>query len=174
MKVTASEPAPPSPGECLLAGLVFGLVGTAGLLLIFGGLIVFIRSDTSFRDYLRELDPTIVTCACLAASITGASAWRRIVPKDSGPRRGALAGLVVGVAAHPVFWGLTCLFGAATDPNRAGIFLAGIPFAFMFGCFSSLGMAGWVTAPLGGFLGALVVVVKSLLVGWNRRDRILR
>ena len=107
--------------ECLLTGLfTFGLAGTGGLLLLIAGLIVLIRPGTSLSEAFG-FDREMVAFAAGSATLAGAVSWRLIVrTPDSRPRYGALAGLVVGFAAHPLCWFLILAYQTALDPSLRG------------------------------------------------------
>src|SRR5271166_5420122 len=148
--------------ECLVVGIVvFGLVGTGGVLLLLAGVVSFIRSDTRFWDAVKGTDPSVVACAATAAAIVGVAAWRAMVATtDSGARHGAAAGFVVGLAAHPVGWVLYLIVHVLREPIPAGQSV----YAMAFGVaamtvtftFSSLVFLGWMSAPLFAALGYLV------------------
>jgi hypothetical protein len=78
----------------------FGVVGTSALLALLGGFIAYFRTDT---DFWRDLDPAVAICAASAATVSGAVSWRLVVATNEARRwTGAVAGLVVGIVAHPL------------------------------------------------------------------------
>jgi hypothetical protein len=145
--------------ECLLVGVfVFGIAGTGGVLLMLDGLVRFVRSGESVWD---GLDPTVVGFAVMAASLSGVVAWRVIVAtKDSPPRRGTLAGLFVGIVAHPLCWFLVFGYQIARDPSLRSQSLQDVVFNLTFmtlwATTSSFGILGWISSPLGAMLGYLM------------------
>jgi hypothetical protein len=146
--------------ECLLTGLlVFGLVGTGGLLLLIMGLVYLIRPDAGTPGTF-SFDPSVVAFATVAATLAGAAAWRLIVARsDCPPWRGAVAGLVVGFVAHPLCWFLMILYQTACDPSlrraSAHDVLFNLVFVTSWTSFASLGLVGWISMPLGAALGYL-------------------
>jgi hypothetical protein len=120
--------------ECVLAGiLVFSLVGTGSLMLFLAGLVRLIRSDTSFLDALKGIGPGVVASAATAAAVTGGTAWRLIVAMtDSHPTSGAMAGLVVGLVAHPLCWFLFLLFQVARDSTLRGQSVSSLVFGLVW------------------------------------------
>jgi hypothetical protein len=145
--------------ECVIVGvLVFGVVGTGSLLVLLGGFIAYLRTDTNFW---RDLDLALVICAASAAAVSGIASWRLVVATNEARRRtGALAGLGVGIVVHPLCWLLYFAYGAAR-----GQFPVDNPLTVVAGAalltISSLGLLGWISAPLGALLGFLVVALKS-------------
>ena len=69
------------------------------------------------------------------------------------PVEGALAGLVVGLLAHPLCWFLVTAFQTVRDPILRDASYRNIGFDLVFMSIwisvSSLGLVGWITAPLG-------------------------
>jgi hypothetical protein len=153
--------------ECLLTGLfTFGLAGTGGLLVLIAGLILLIRPGTSLSEAFG-FDREMVAFAAGSATLAGAVSWRLIVrTPDSRPRYGALAGLVVGFAAHPLCWFLILAYQTALDPSPRGQSAYNVLFNQVFMTLwmsvSSLGLVGWASMPLGAALGYLA---KRILAG---------
>ncbi|HEX8201580.1 MAG TPA: hypothetical protein VF590_13935 [Isosphaeraceae bacterium] len=153
--------------ECLLIGLVvFGVVGTAGTLLVLGGVIGYLHTDAELWE---GLDPRALGCGVAAATIAGAVAWRMVVATTAaGPRQGARAGLVTGLVAHP----LACLMfaGAMLAGTRmprgqsVGSWAVALALATAWLTAMSLGVLGWISAPLGALLGSLTVGLRRALV----------
>lgn len=143
--------------ECLLVGIVvFGMLGTGGTLLGIAGMVLLIRGELmNFSDF----DPTtIIACAAVAASIVGILSWRFLVANpDARPTRGAAAGLLVGFLSHPLCWAIATLSHFLGEPTLRRDSLADSAFSVVFmtllASFSSLGLTGWITMPLGAFLG---------------------
>lgn len=145
--------------ECLAVGFTaFGLFGTAGLALAMGAATLLVRSDVDPRKAF-DLDPTLIVIAALAATIVGTVAWRWIVDRtDSSPRRGALAGLVVGCASHPIHWLLCVAYAVALQPaagRSIGEKISTLAFLAVVATTISLFLFGWITVPLGAMLGYL-------------------
>ena len=142
--------------ESILVGVVlFGLIGTGVVLLFYAGLVYLIRSEVLSW---REFDPTMMAFALTATALAGAAAWRLIVATpESSSVRGAFAGLVAGIVAHPLCWFLLLVFQTVWDPNLRRQSLTNIFFNVVFMTLlmtiSSLGLVGWITAPIGATLG---------------------
>jgi hypothetical protein len=151
--------------ECLLTSLLaFGIAGTGSLLLLIGGLILLIRSDTSLSEAFG-FDLKMIAFAAGAATLAGTVSWRLIVrTPDSRPRFGALAGLVVGFAAHPLCWFLILAYQTALDPSLRSQSAYDVLFSQIFMTLwmsvSSLGLVGWVSMPLGAAIGYLARRIK--------------
>jgi len=142
--------------ESFLVGvLVFGIAGVGCVLLAMFAVVRLIRSDGNLSDMV---DPTVLIFASTAAAVIGVIAWRLIAgAPGSGPGRGALAGLVVGLLAHPLCWLLLAAYQIAGVPEARSrsvhdlIFDLG--FMTVWISISSLGLIGWITGPLGAALG---------------------
>ena len=143
--------------ECLIVGLLaFGLAGTGILVLLVARLILLIRPDTGLSAF--DVDREAVIFAAVSATLAGAVCWRLIVrTPDSLPRRGALAGLAVGFAAHPLCWFLSLAYHTVIDPSlreeSAYNILFGQLFMTLFMSASSLMLMGWISMPLGAAIG---------------------
>ena len=143
-------------GESLLVGIfVFGLLGTGGMLLGIEALTLLIREETVG---LKEFELPVVACAAAAASIVGVLSWRFVVAtRESKPRRGIWAGVLVGLLGHPLCWFLATLVPILRDPSLRGQSLGDTAFNLVFMTllmsFSSLGLVGWISIPLAATLG---------------------
>lgn len=99
--------------------------------------------------------------------------WLQVArPGKPGVLRGAVAGLVSGLLAHPVTWYvMICwnwaliLLSIRTDPSGDGDLLN--PLTGLLGAFAlslwSVILMGWITVPAGALVGALVG-------GWQGRS----
>jgi hypothetical protein len=148
--------------ECVIVGvLVFGVVGTSTLLALLGGFIAYLRADT---DFWRDLDPAVVICAATAAAVSGTASWRLVVATNEARRwTGALAGLGVGIVAHPLCWLLYFAYGAARGQFPVDNPLKIVAAATLL-TIPSLGLLGLISAPLGALLGYLAMGLKSTRV----------
>jgi hypothetical protein len=149
----------PSWGASLLVGLVgFGILGTAGVLALAAGCLAYLRDD---RGLWEDLNPDLVACAGAAA---GVAAWRFVAgPAGSPLCRGARAGLIAGLAAHPLCWLLYGAQGLARGQFAVGG-PAGLAMFFLLLLWptaATLGALGWISGPLGALIGVVVAVITS-------------
>lgn len=92
------------------------------------------------------------------------SAWRFAAdPAGSPGRRGARAGLIVGLASHPLCWPLFGAKGLAggqfqiASPAQAAKFFL----LLLWTTVTTLGVLGWISAPLGAMIEYLAGVISS-------------
>jgi hypothetical protein len=153
--------------ECLLIGIgVFGVFGALGTVILLDVLINYLRTDTNLWE---EIDPRIVACAAVAAAITGTVIWRVVVATtEAAPRRGARAGLLVGIVTHPLCsLGFSAYILARSPlPGRPPIssLIFSLVFTTTWLTVTSLGVLGWISAPLGALLGYLTVCLRAAIV----------
>jgi len=145
--------------ESLVVGVVvFGLAGTAGTLGLLAALIAYLRTDDGLWG---SLDPATVSCAAASASLVGVLTWRFTVGAEGASRwRGALAGLTVGLAAHPVCWLFYSVYAVASGVIGGGFSVRDLATTAVgvtvVATIWSVCVVGGITAPLGALLGYLV------------------
>jgi hypothetical protein len=88
-------------------------------------------------------------------------AWRLVVAAG-GARRwtGAVAGLVVGIIAHPLGWLFYAAYGAVRGRLPVDHPLDVVAAATVLSL-PSIGLLGWISAPLGALFGYLVLSLKA-------------
>jgi hypothetical protein len=135
----------------LRPSLVFGALGLVLAYLILSGHAV--GSDWW----------SIVVASGVAAFAVSYVVWRVICPsvRPLSPRRGALAGALTGVLAHPVAWYLavvwTYLRGRTLFPNSKPVGpIEGLGVSFVYAFFGLI-LTGWITVPAGAIAGWLLV-----------------
>jgi hypothetical protein len=95
----------------------------------------------------------------LAAFAVSLPLWRIFCRSDRGisGRGGAIAGILVGLFAHPVTWYLTIVWAYTTGVRSSLGEPAANPVEAITGCFAfafwSILLTGWVTMPAGGIVG---------------------
>lgn len=114
-----------------------------------------------------------LVCAPLVSLLVGLPSWRLfvVVPKTVTIRRGIFVGALTGIIVHPVMWMFIFLLLLPTD------LLRGITALLMLPLFSvvTLFCVGWITIPLGGVAGALLIYLQRAVTQdlW-RRDALKR
>src|SRR4051794_31608479 len=150
--------------ESLLVGLlVFGVIATGSSLALLAGLVAYIRTDESLWS---SLGPHVALSAVAAASVSGALAWRFVVRTDEGQRwSGAVAGLVVGIVAHPLCWMFYSASSLVLDRSRfSGVNpVVFVLFTTTLATLPSLFGLGWLSAPLCALLGFITADVRSAI-----------
>lgn len=139
----------------LLAGFDFGLAGYASAWLL-------------LRDAAEDWQ-ALTFAAPAAAFLLGVALWRLLVLHYTGRLwlRGAIAGGLTGLLAHPLAWYLASLYfffsGASSSLGEPALNpLEAIPASLLYALLSLLA-AGWITVPLGALVGlALAGFQKAL------------
>jgi len=134
----------------LMPALIFGAVGLGlAFLIVFG------------RGRAGDLWPLVVASG-LAAFAVSFVLWRGLCPpgRPFSARRGALAGALTGLLAHPVAWYLAIVLnylrGRASFPGNRPIGpIEGLGASFVFAFFGLL-LTGWLTVPVGAIAGWLL------------------
>jgi hypothetical protein len=105
---------------------------------------------------------SIVVASGVAAFAVSYVLWRVLCSPEKTmlPRRGALAGALTGVIAHPVAWYLavvwTHLRGRTLFPNSKPVGpIEGLGVSFVYAFFGLI-LTGWLTVPTGAIAGWLV------------------
>ena len=134
----------------LRAALIFGALGVLLSYLILSGHAV---GDDWWP---------MVVASGVAASAVSYVLWRVLCSpgRPSSARRGALAGALTGLIAHPVAWYLavvwTYLRGHALFPNGKPVGpIEGLGPGFVFAFFGLI-LTGWLTVPAGAIAGWLL------------------
>ncbi len=129
------------------AALVFGLTGA------FVAMLVLASAEGGGWMQLTG-------SAGLAAFLVSLGLWYLVIKKWSfvNGKRGALIGLIVGIASHPVTWYIHILYLNIID-SRSSLNEPPIgPIDGLYGSlaftFWSLLLFGWLTAPIAALLGA--------------------
>jgi hypothetical protein len=141
--------------------LVFGLIGTSGVLVLLKGVINFLRTDT---DFWKELDGRLVVCAAVGAALAGTLCWQTMLRHEPSPRSGAGYGLMTGLAAHPLCWFLYfsthLIWGDSFHFKTPKEWLFLLTVGVLLASVSSLGMVGWLSGPVGALLGYLTFRIR--------------
>jgi hypothetical protein len=141
--------------SALKPALIFGALGLVLSYLILAG-------HAAGRDWW-----SIVVASGVAAFAVSYVLWRVICSPDRplSARRGALAGALTGLLAHPVTWYLavvwTYLRGRVLFPGGKPVGpIEGLPVSLVYAFFGLI-LTGWLTVPAGAIAGWLLARRRS-------------
>lgn len=106
--------------------------------------------------------------AALSSFVVGGTCWLLLVERPRQPTRvrGAIVGLVTGLAVHPLTWALVLGYDSrqhGTTPFQPEI----LPFVLLFSIFS-LGEVGVITVTIGVLGGIGVALLRARTIPWER------
>jgi|AntRauTorcE11898_2_1112593.scaffolds.fasta_scaffold02319_6 hypothetical protein len=105
----------------------------------------------------------LVPAAAIAAGLVGGVLWWALVERGTATRlRGAVAGVLTGVFAHPVMWFVLLALEGMILPQYLGLsaITTGVGISLFFG-FWGFVLAGWLTVIL-GCLGAVFLATVRM------------
>ena len=158
--------------ECLFVGLVvFGVIGAGTFSALLTAFIAYVRSGEGLWDIIT---PRLVLSMAAGTAAAGVLSWRFVVRITQAPRsRGAVAGLIVGLGAHPIgiflYFAATLVFEPAQIHPYDPLLIAFS--VFLVGTIASLLLLGWFSAILGALIGFFTADVLS---GVQRKKTLLK
>ncbi|GHO90077.1 hypothetical protein KSF_001250 [Reticulibacter mediterranei] len=127
----------------------------------------------SFLSYIGDLLPFLIA-APLVSLLVGLSGWWLIIERSGRitKRRGIVVGVLGGITAHPLIWTFLALFSQPSvfgDVGPTPDLLQNIRLVITYSLLSLI-FAGWITAPVGGIAGALLIRCQRAYIGVSRDE----